>query len=209
MIAFPVSAVVAEEVAETFDPGPVKRVADTAGQNAVLTRAGVDPQQGSIALVAFITHVARGTRVPDKGPVWKDVDGVGLMVPGGDAVHEHRPVTRRCTVAEEKAPQAACLRHDQCVIEQGHIVREVKTIKPGLGFTGPPITVVGERKEDDAPPVAVTHEHGLVVQPLHAGGTTEVADQQVHLHALFHHGIVHVGVGPNLPGDDQQKQRGH
>ena len=68
MIAFPVSAVVAEEVAETFDPGPVKRVADTAGQNAVLTRAGVDPQQGSIALVAFshTLHVEPEcqTRVP-------------------------------------------------------------------------------------------------------------------------------------------------
>ena len=147
--------------------------------------------------------------MPDKGPVWKDVDGVGLMVSGGNALHQDGPVARRRAVVEGKAPQAACLRHDERVVKQGHIVREVKVIEPSFWFPSPPFSVVGEGEEDDAPSITVADQHGLVVQPFHACGATEVADQQVDLHAVLHHRIVHVRVRPNLACDDEQKQRGH
>ena len=210
MIAFPISAVVAEEVTEPLDPRPVERVSHTAGQHAVLTRAGVDPQQGRIALIGLLTHVAGGTRVPDEGAVRKHIHGVGLMVSGGNTLHQDGPVARRRTVAAEReTSQTPRFGNDQRIVEQSHIMREIKVIEPSFWLPGPPFSVVGEGEEDDAPSITVADQHGLVVEPFHACGATEVADQQVDLHAVLHHRIVHVRIGPNLACDDEQKQRGH
>ena len=85
----------------------------------------------------------------------------------------------------------------------------IEAFKQRFGRPGLPRAVVGQWKQENTTVVSVADQHGLIVQPFHAGGTTKVADQQVNVHALLHHGVVDVRVGPNLAGHHQQQQHGH
>ena len=80
VIAFPISAIVREEIPVPIDPSSVKRVAHPAGKHSVFTGGCVHPKEGCIPLIFFLTNVARGAAVPNQRPIGHDFNGVGLVV---------------------------------------------------------------------------------------------------------------------------------
>ena len=59
VIAFPVPAVIGEEISMAADPNAIKRIANTTGKDTVLSGGRIDPKQGGVALIGFIANVAR------------------------------------------------------------------------------------------------------------------------------------------------------
>ena len=79
-VAFPISAIVREEIPVPIDPSSVKRVAHPAGKHSVFTGGCVHPKEGCIPLIFFLTNVARGAAVPNQRPIGHDFNGVRLVV---------------------------------------------------------------------------------------------------------------------------------